>query len=74
MRGKMLVGILFGVGIFLALVNLVVYGGATPVPLQLQSVPLREALWSYRALDVMGQVALLLTSTYGILVLVKERD
>ncbi len=74
MKGKQLLGILLGGGIALALGNLLLATGFIPSPVTVDAVPLREALWNYRALDVLGQLALLLSATYGVLVLIKERD
>lgn len=33
----------------------------------------REMLWNYRALDLIGQMLVILAGTFGVLVLVKER-
>ena len=73
MSGKLLLAIVIGVGIFLALANILVVGGVLPSPLLLEEIPFRHAWWDYRSLDVLGQLALLLTGTYGVLVLIKER-
>ena len=35
--------------------------------------PFRQMLWNYRALDLVGQMMIILAGTFGVLVLVKER-
>ncbi len=74
MSGKLLLAIVFGAGIFLALAYILLLGGLVPSAPDLTEIPFRHALWDYRCLDVMGQLALLLTGTYGVLVLIKERQ
>lgn len=74
MNVKHLLGIVLGGGIALALGNLLISAGFVASPVIVEALPLREALWNYRTLDVLGQLALLLSATYGVLVLIKERD
>ncbi|HCU34714.1 MAG TPA: hypothetical protein DGT21_04480 [Armatimonadetes bacterium] len=73
MGGKLFLGILFGAGLMLILSYLMLAGATLPASATSALVPLRDALWHYRALDVLGGLALLLTGTYGVLVLVRER-
>ena len=73
MSGKLLIAIVFGAAMFLILANILVVGALLPSPVFLEEIPFRHALWDYRSLDVLGQLALLLTGTYGVLVLIKER-
>jgi len=73
MSGKLFLGILFGAGLMLVLSYLMLGDGALPAAAETAVVPLREALWNYRSLDVLGQLALLLTGTFGVLVLIRER-
>ncbi|MGC9317830.1 MAG: hypothetical protein ACP5KN_07335 [Armatimonadota bacterium] len=37
------------------------------------TIPFREMLWSNRALDLIGQMLAILSGTFGVLVLTKER-
>jgi multisubunit Na+/H+ antiporter MnhB subunit len=75
MGGKLLLGVVLGAGIFLALINVLVVSGQIPVLGHITHViEFREAFWTFRALDVVGQLALLITSTFGVLVLVRERQ
>ncbi len=73
MGGKLLLAVIFATGVFLILAYVLLGGGILPAPFELAAIPFREAVWMQRSLDVLGQLALLLTGTYGVLVLVKER-
>lgn len=73
MGGKLFLGILFGAGLMLILSYLMLAGATLPASATSAPVALRDALWTHRSLDVLGGLALLLTGTYGVLVLVRER-
>ncbi len=73
MGGKLFLGILFGAGLMLILSYLMLAGATLPSASAISAIPLRDALWTHRSLDVLGGLALLLSGTYGILVLVRER-
>ncbi len=75
MAGKLLLGVVLGAAIFLALVNVLVVSGQIPLLDHVaHAIAFREALWTFRALDVVGQLALFITSTFGVLVLIRERQ
>ncbi|MFO7945768.1 MAG: hypothetical protein R6V19_03000 [Armatimonadota bacterium] len=74
MKGKFILAIVLCAFIFIILVQVLVLDQSAPQPLNVQIVQLREALWNVRTLDVVGQLALLFTATYGVLALVKERQ
>lgn len=47
-----------------------------PDPVRMMGVdtrPFRDVLWNDRALDLIGQMMIILAGTFGVLVLVKER-
>lgn len=73
MGGKLLLAVVFSAFLLTVLVVNVLSGTNMPLPSQVADIPLRNALWEHRALDVMGQLALLLAGTYGVLVLIRER-
>ncbi|MFP3902830.1 MAG: hypothetical protein ACLFWB_01185 [Armatimonadota bacterium] len=74
MKGKFILAIVLCAFIFIILVQVLVFDQSAPQPLKVQIVELRDALWNVRTLDVVGQLALLFTATYGVLALVKERQ
>ena len=73
MSAKRLLALFLGVGIFLVLANVLLAAGAIPLPIHLPHIAFRNALWIHRSLDVLGQLALLITGTYSVLLLVRER-
>jgi hypothetical protein len=73
MGGKLLLAIVLSAALLTSLVSMVVSGIDLPMPATIAGFDLRNALWEHRALDVMGQLALLMTGTYGVLVLIRER-
>lgn len=74
MKGKFFLAVVLCAAIFVILVQTVVLDQAVPQELTVQVYDLRVALWNVRTLDVVGQLALLFTATYGVLVLVKESN
>ena len=74
MAGKLLLGVVLGAGVFLALANVLVVGGQVPSLDEVaHTIAFREAFWVFRSLDVVGQLGLIIASTFGVLVLVRER-
>ena len=74
MSGKLLLAVILSAALLASLYSMVISGIAVPTAVPVDDMMLRSALWEHRALDVMGQLALLLTGTYGVLVLIRERQ
>lgn len=74
MKGKFFLAVVLCAAIFVILVQTLVLDQSVPHPLRVSVFDLRDALWNVRMLDVVGQLALLFTATYGVLALVKERQ
>jgi len=70
---KLLIGVILAAAIFLSLASVLLVESPMPQAIVSPAIPLRQALWHFRFLDVLGQLALLITATFGVLVLVKER-
>lgn len=78
MKAKLVIAVILSLAVFMSLASVLL---PEPPPTQVigapeilaLALPLREALWNFRLLDVLGQLALLITGTFGVLVLVKER-
>jgi hypothetical protein len=73
MKGKFFLAIVLCGAIFVVLVQTAVLDQSIPQALTVPVFQLRDALWNVRTLDVIGQLALLFTATYGVLALIKER-
>ncbi|NLJ34640.1 MAG: hypothetical protein GX358_00180 [candidate division WS1 bacterium] len=74
MGGKLLLAVVLSAVLLASLYSMVISGISMPTAVQVADMMLRNALWEHRTLDVMGQLALLLTGTYGVLVLIRERQ
>ena len=74
MGGKLLLAVVLSAALLASLYSMVISGTSMPTAVQVADMMLRNALWEHRTLDVMGQLALLLTGTYGVLVLIRERQ
>ena len=73
MKVKLVIGVILAAAIFLSLASILLIESPIPQIGAASGIPLRQALWHFRLLDVLGQLALLITGTFGVLVLVKER-
>ncbi len=70
---KLATGIGVSVGLFAVLVYIFIMGDViTPIALAVPA-PLRTVLWEWRALDLVGQILIILGGAFGVLVLTKER-
>ena len=70
---KLAGGAVTGLALLLGLGVIFLFGDPiAPLP-NLVAEPLRSVLWEHRALDVLGQILIILGGTFGVLVLTKER-
>ena len=69
---KLAAGVVLCVGLFFGLGLIFMSGDALP-RLATTSHELRVVLWEYRALDLVGQLLIILGGAFGVLVLTKER-
>jgi len=53
--------------------SVIFFFGDLIAPMPTAGEPLRSVLWEHRALDVLGQILIILGGTFGVLVLTKER-
>jgi hypothetical protein len=72
MTGRFVLAVVLCSIVFAILLQVLVFSGISPKATYIGAYSLREALWSLRTLDVIGQLALLFTATYGVLALAKE--
>ncbi len=66
-------GLVFSVAIFIGLL-FIFLPDVAPMPVTHEAGgPFRTIMWGYRAIDLLGQMMVILAGTFGVLVLVKER-
>ncbi len=67
-------GVLASVVILVALLFIFLAAGETPAPVGVGlTQSFRTMLWNARAVDLLGQMLVILAGTFGVLVLTKER-
>ena len=70
---KLAGGAITGLALLLGLSAIFLFGDPIISLPTMSTESLRSVLWEHRALDVLGQILIILGGTFGVLVLTKER-